>query len=195
MQRIRHAFARQRGDTKSSGKIREPTQHPDLEPVVVMLEPGVEGIPQDVLRVALHQRTALHVVGFHQQPAHMGPEEARDRAVRILLVIRKMMVPAVDRRPMRGGILQGAYGDDRECVLEPRRAGEASVRDQPMVTEIDADRAEDVAVPTTSRTTPVQLKNQGKTASAASAWQTTNAPASPSFASSNCPRPRNDPRR
>jgi hypothetical protein len=69
---------------------------------------------------------------FYQQPAHVRPEEAHERAMGIALVIRKVVVPAVHGGPMRRRVLHRADGDHHESMLEPTRAREAAMGDEPV---------------------------------------------------------------
>ena len=87
--------------------------------------------------------------------------------MRILLVIRKAMVSAVDGNPKARRKLQTTGSEDGKAMLEPKRARETAMCYQPMKTKIDAEKAEDI-YPATRTTTPVQLKNQGTSAKAAS---------------------------
>ena len=48
-------------------------------------------------------------------------------------------------------------------MLQPFRANQATMRQQPVVAEIDAKAAEHVEQPRIASTTPVQLKNHGST--------------------------------
>src|ERR1700676_338048 len=54
------------------------------------------------------------------------------------------MVHAMRRHPSGGRILQAPYRDDRECVLEPERALEAAVREQPVIAKIHSESAEEI---------------------------------------------------
>src|SRR5262249_52338557 len=70
------------------------------QPIAIALEERVERIPQDIPGIALHQLGATRRVDLHHVPAQMRPEEALDRAVRIALLVRKLVVAAVDRDPI-----------------------------------------------------------------------------------------------
>jgi hypothetical protein len=85
--------------------------------------------------------------------------------MRITLLIGEAMVAPMDGDPECGGELQATGTQESECVLQPKWALEAAMGNEAMKAEI----------PTASRTTPVQLKNQGKNARHASKWQIANA--------------------
>ena len=50
------------------------------------------------------------------------------RAMRILLFIRELMVPPMQRDPMRRRILHRAHRQSRDAYVQPPRAREAAVR-------------------------------------------------------------------
>jgi len=50
----------------------------------------------------------------------------------------------MDGDPAGGRFLQAANAEQRQGVLQPARTGEAAVRQQAVVTEIDAQGSEDV---------------------------------------------------
>jgi hypothetical protein len=107
-------------------------------------QPCIERIAHDVPGVTIDQRAAPHVVGFHQQPAHMRPEEASQRAMRILVFVCVLVVPPVHCDPVRRRILQRANREERKAVFEPARACEAAMREQSVIADVDAEDAEHV---------------------------------------------------
>jgi hypothetical protein len=64
--------------------------------------------------------------------------------MRISLVIRKMVVPAVDCNPKRWRELQTTRSEDGERVLKPKRARKAAMRYEPMETNIDSKNAKHI---------------------------------------------------
>ena len=62
--------------------------------------------------------------------------------MRIVLSVGVLVVPAMDRDPARRGVLHATHGKDGEQVLQPFLANQAAMREQPMVAEVDAERAE-----------------------------------------------------
>jgi hypothetical protein len=63
--------------------------------------------------------------------------------MRIFVFVGKLMMPAMNRYPMGRRFLQRTHTQQRQPVLQPARASKRAVRQQPVVTKIDAERAED----------------------------------------------------
>jgi hypothetical protein len=63
--------------------------------------------------------------------------------MRIGLFVGVLMVPAVDRNPAGRRILQAAEAEHGEEMLEAFRALESAMRQEPVITKIDAEDAED----------------------------------------------------
>ena len=97
---VGEAISSKRRATETGRKEEKPGAERDLHPVVAALDPGIERIPNDVLGVSLDQRAPGHVFLFDQQPSHMRPEKAGERAVRILVFIGKLMMAAMHCYPM-----------------------------------------------------------------------------------------------
>jgi len=64
--------------------------------------------------------------------------------MRIRGFIRVMMMSSMDRNPAGRSFLQAADADHGQAVLKPYRTGETTMREQAMVTEIDAEAAEEI---------------------------------------------------
>jgi len=62
--------------------------------------------------------------------------------MRILLVIRKMMVPAMDGHPQSRGELQGTRSEHRKRAFKPAGAREAAMRDEPMEPKVETQDTE-----------------------------------------------------
>ena len=73
----------------------------------------------------------------------MPPEETSERAVGVVLVVRMVMMPAMDRGPMRRRVLQTRCADDGKRAFKPSRTGESAMRYHSVISEIDADHAKD----------------------------------------------------
>ena len=56
----------------------------------------------------------------------------------IFFFIRIVVMATVDGNPQRRRELEGARSKDGQCTLEPKRAREATVRDEPVEANIDA---------------------------------------------------------
>src|SRR3954463_8616620 len=74
----------------------------------------------------------------------MGPEEARKRTMRVGLIVGVLMVPAMNAHPTGRRVLDTAQTQNGEGVLQPFGAGEASVSEQAMEAQADAERAKDI---------------------------------------------------
>jgi hypothetical protein len=59
-------------------------------------------------------------------------------------VIGVLMVSAMDRHPARRRVLHATYGENDQDMLEPLRAFEAAVGEQPVVAEVDPEDAEEI---------------------------------------------------
>jgi hypothetical protein len=70
----------------------------------------------------------------------MAPEETCQRAMRVRLLVGELMMPAVDRDPARRRFLQAGHRDDRHRVLQPFRAFQAAMGQQPVIAKVDAEQ-------------------------------------------------------
>jgi len=111
---------------------------------VAVLQPRVQWIPHDVFGVALDHWAAFHAFHSNQQPTDVSPEEAHERAVRVLIVVRMMMMLPMDRDPMRRRVLDTASTQECEAALKPEWAGETAMREKPMKAEINPKHAENI---------------------------------------------------
>jgi hypothetical protein len=75
---------------------------------------------------------------LRQKPPDMCPEESAHWTVRIVVVVGKVMVPTVHRDPECRCFLSAATAQNRDGALEPTRASEAPVGEQPMVADAQA---------------------------------------------------------
>ena len=107
--------------------------------VVIGVQPAVEGVGAEVRRIAPHQRGVVVVRVAEEDPAHVGPEPAVARRVRIAVVVGVLMVHAVRGDPEDRPALERQRAAEREEVLERLRRLVAAVRVQPVVAEADAE--------------------------------------------------------
>ena len=70
----------------------------------------------------------------------MGPEETCQRAVRVRLLVGELMMAAMDRDPARRRFLQAGHRDDHHRMLQPFRAFQAAMGEQPVVAKVDAEQ-------------------------------------------------------
>src|SRR5258708_36638903 len=85
------------------------------------LERDVEAIAQDVLGVAFVNPEACELRLMDQNPPHVAPEEACQRAVRVWLLVGELMMPAVDGGPWRGRFLPAGHRNEPPGRLHPFR--------------------------------------------------------------------------
>jgi hypothetical protein len=83
------ACTRRRGGPNASSKKRKPGQENQPDPILSPFKQGTERITHYVFCVAFRHPAGLPVGAARQQPAEMGPKEALERRVRILLFIGK----------------------------------------------------------------------------------------------------------
>ena len=81
---------------------------------------------------------------LHQQPADVAPKESDQGAVWVGLLVRELVMQAVDQYPAGRRVLQTADSDDRKRVFQPQRAVKTAMRQQSVIAEIDPERAKDV---------------------------------------------------
>ncbi len=112
--------------------------------MIASIQPDVEWIAAEILDVSLDQLVARRIVGFGQQPADMCPEETGKRSVRVFFPIGILMMPAMRRDPIRRRILHRTHPHHGEGMFQPERAGEAAMGQQAVITNVDAEHAEDV---------------------------------------------------
>ena len=74
----------------------------------------------------------------------MSPEEADQRAVRIGPLVGVLMMHPVDCNPASRRALQRANPQNCEPVLEPFRAAETAMGEQPVVADVDSHGTENV---------------------------------------------------
>ena len=77
-------------------------------------------------------------------PADMCPEEASKRTMRVRLFVGVLMMPAMNAHPTGRRVLDTAQTENGERVLQPFGADEASVGEQAMEAQADAERAKDI---------------------------------------------------
>ena len=105
---------------------------------MIALERHVKAIAQDILGVALVNPEARQFRLVHQNPAHVAPEEACKRAVRVRLPVGELMMPAVYRHPARGRFLQTGHRDHHHGVFQPFGTFQAAMGEEPMIAKVDA---------------------------------------------------------
>ena len=104
----------------------------------------VKGIAENVGGVAVIGREIIEIIPEHQ-PAHVTPEKIdEDGAVGIRGLVCVVMMSSMDRNPAGGSFLQVQQADQGQAVLKPSRTGETAMREQAVVTEIDAEAAEEI---------------------------------------------------
>ena len=101
------------------------------------MQPHVESILEDVPRIFLIRAHRVEIAVLDDQPPHVPPEEADQRAVRIRPLVGVLMMHPMDCNPASWRALQRANTQEREPVLEPFRASETAVGEQPVVSDID----------------------------------------------------------
>jgi len=74
-------------------------------------------------------------------PADMRPVRAVSRAVWIFIGFSERVVDAVSCDPRQRTRLQSQRSEDTQCVLDPFRAGETAMRQQPVIADTDAEAA------------------------------------------------------
>ena len=74
----------------------------------------------------------------------MRPQEVNQRTVRIRLVVGMVVMLPMDGDPAGRRVLKAAQTEDRERVLQPFRADERAMGQQPMKAQADAERAEHI---------------------------------------------------
>jgi len=82
------------------------------------LEPLVEAVLKKVADVAIIGACVVDGRITDQKPAHVAPEKARARAMRVARLIRMLMVHAVDRNPLHWGALTAAGAQERQAVFQ-----------------------------------------------------------------------------
>src|ERR1700704_6635639 len=74
----------------------------------------------------------------------MTPEKIDQRTVGILLLVRVLVMPPMNRYPACRRVLHGAHAKNGEAMLQPFRASETAMRQQPMIAQIYAETAEHI---------------------------------------------------
>src|SRR5712672_1579271 len=74
----------------------------------------------------------------------MPPKKTHQGTVGVRLFVSILMMAAVYGNPARGSVLQATESEDRERMFQPFWTAETAVREQAMVTEVDAQDAEDI---------------------------------------------------
>eukprot|EP00187_Rhodella_violacea_P003315 CAMPEP_0174896448 /NCGR_PEP_ID=MMETSP0167-20121228/10629_1 /TAXON_ID=38298 /ORGANISM="Rhodella maculata, Strain CCMP736" /LENGTH=431 /DNA_ID=CAMNT_0016136017 /DNA_START=425 /DNA_END=1719 /DNA_ORIENTATION=- len=114
---------------------------------------GVEGVrrAQEAVERLLEEVGDVGAVGedggalLVHHPAHVRPEEAVERGVRVALAVARRVVVPVGGDPLRGVALQGAGAEPGEEVLEGLGEDEGAVGEVAVVREGDAEAGENVA--------------------------------------------------
>ncbi len=117
----------------------------DASPDVRPLQPFVEAVLEQVTGIAVVGGEVVDDGVVDQKPAHVTPEEAaRARAVWVGRFVGVLVVHAMDSHPLHGRTLPAADAEDSQAVFQPAWAGEAPVRQQPMITDADAKPADEI---------------------------------------------------
>src|SRR5579863_8802113 len=142
LQRFPRRIAQCECDQKTGDEIqpRLRERHPDD----VALDETIEAVAQDVARIAVVADLTAEVGVFQKQPAHMRPEYADQRAMRIATSVGAMVMQAVGGDPARRRILHAPDREQRAGMLKPERAFEAAMREQAMVAKVHAEGAVDI---------------------------------------------------
>ena len=122
--------------------IREQSEADDDvgEPVPVG-EPDVELVLAEVGCVLREDRGVVMETLAHEDPAHVRPERALTRRVRIAFLIRLLMMDAMRRDPEDRSAFERERAADREEVLDELGGLVAAVREQPVIRHADAEHA------------------------------------------------------
>ena len=111
----------------------------DERHVMIGVQPAIKRIGAEIGRVLRHQRGVVVVRVAEEDPAHVRPEAAVARRVRIAVVIRMLMVNAVGRHPEDRAAFERQRSADRQEVLERFRRLVAAMGVQPVIAEADAE--------------------------------------------------------
>ena len=104
-------------------------------------EPDVELVFAEVGCVLREDRGVVMKTLAHEDPAHMRPERALTRRVRIAVLIRLLVMDAMRRDPEDRSPLERERAADREKVLDELGRPVAAVREQPVIRHSDAEHA------------------------------------------------------
>jgi hypothetical protein len=118
-----------------------PRRRGDLEPGVADFEPPIERIAGHVSGKAVNQRADHSVLALDHQPAEVPPEQAFDRTVGIRFFVRLTVMLTMLRDPNYRRFLKAHYAEYSERSLHPFRTRKATMCQQPVVTDINAEHA------------------------------------------------------
>ncbi len=106
-------------------------------------QPHVNRVLGQVRHVATqHVGVVVHRLA-HEDPAHVRPERALARAVRVAFMVGVLMVDAVRCHPEDRATLEGECAADRQEVLHPLRGLVAAVGQQAVIRHADPEAAGD----------------------------------------------------
>ena len=143
-QRFRRGAAGKRLANEAGAKKHHPGGQHDVHPAPLSFQCAVKTIGQDVLGVTIVD-AQLHQAGIvHHQPAHMPPHEVAKRTVRVGRFIGMLVMQPVHRDPARRRVLHAADAKHHEAALQPFRAHQPAMGQQPVIGQVDAERAEHI---------------------------------------------------
>ena len=100
----------------TDGQQHEPDRH--KRHIVIAVQPPIERHGGQIRRVLGHQRRVVMVGVAEQNPAHVGPEAAVARRMRIAIVVGMLMVNAMGGDPEDRTTLERQRPTHREKILE-----------------------------------------------------------------------------
>jgi hypothetical protein len=78
------------------------------------------------------------------QPTAMAPQEIHERAMRIRSLVGMLVVEAMHGDPTRWCVLQVTHAQDGKAMFQPFWGNETLMRQQAVVTQVDAQRTEHI---------------------------------------------------
>ena len=91
--------------------------------------------PGEVGRIARHELRVVMLAFAEDDPAHVGPETAVVRGVRISVMVGILMVDAMRRHPEDRSAFERQRSADREEIIQPQRDFVGPVSVQPVVSQ------------------------------------------------------------
>ena len=105
---------------------------------MILVQPDVVGFPREIRGILL-ERSQFITKSAIQNPSHMGPPLAVTWRGWISPLICISVMHAVNRNPEDGPVLEGKRAAGGKAILQPLWSGAATVSQQAVVTDPDAD--------------------------------------------------------
>jgi len=119
-----------KGDGDDDGRHDVPAADPEMEFVLAQ----IGNVRKKFAAVAMHSAAS-------DDPAHMGPQTAVHRGMRIAFFVGVLMMNAVRGNPGDRSAFQGQGAAGGEEIFHPFRSFVAAVREQAVITHTDAEAA------------------------------------------------------